>query len=110
MLVLGEPELLGGEPDRSGGGVVPQIFLGPTPPARHSPRRHPPNLGGESPYHFPLNSAFRFSRKARTPSALSSLPKVRQNRSVSRSRPSRRFIRAAVFTASLAIRSAIGLF
>src|SRR5206468_2403250 len=58
----------------------------------------------------PLKSALRFSRKARTPSALSSLLKVSAKRSLSRSRPSRRFIRAADLMASFAIRRAIGLF
>src|SRR5436309_7891879 len=60
--------------------------------------------------HRPLKSGFRFSRNARTPSALSSLLKVRAKRSLSRSRPSRRFMRAADLMASLAIRRAIGLF
>src|SRR5262245_60857948 len=61
-------------------------------------------------YYLPLNSGFRFSRNARTPSSLSSLEKHRAKRSISRSRPSRRLVRAAFFTEVLAIANAIGLF
>src|SRR6266545_8292374 len=59
--------------------------------------------------YFPLNSGFRFSRNALTPSSLSSVEKQSAKRSTSRRKPSSRFDRDASFTASFARPNAIGL-
>src|SRR6266545_4813853 len=59
--------------------------------------------------YFPLNSGFRFSRNALTPSSLSSVEKQSAKRSTSRRKPSSRFDRDASFTASFAKPNAIGL-
>src|SRR5688500_16280734 len=58
--------------------------------------------------HLPLNSGFRFSRNAATPSFLSSVEKQMAKRSTSLRRPSSRFERDANLTASFASCSAIG--
>lgn len=60
--------------------------------------------------YFPLNTGLRFWRKALTPSSLSSVAKQSAKRSTSRRRPSSRLEREAIFTASLARRTAIGPF
>jgi hypothetical protein len=59
---------------------------------------------------LPLKTGFRFSRKALTPSILSSVEKQMAKRSTSRLRPSSRFEREASLTASFASWSAIGAF
>src|SRR5947209_6661536 len=61
-------------------------------------------------FYLPLNAGLRFSRKARTPSSLSSDEKQRAKRSTSRRKPSSRLEREASLTASFAMRSATGLF
>src|ERR1700678_2804619 len=55
--------------------------------------------------HFPLKSAFRFSRNAVVPSFLSSEEQETANNTASRYRPSASVISMPLFTASMAYRS-----
>ncbi len=88
--------------------TTPSLTVGPRPGrASRSLRTGRPRSQQN---YLPLNSGLRFSRKAFTPSSLSSLEKQSANRSTSRRKPSSKFERDASLIASFARRIAIGLF